>query len=225
MTLRKEPLLLGLLLFLLTSAGGCASRKRPQGAAEIVPREGAVERGLASWYGKEFAGLPTASGEIFDPEKVTAAHRTLPFGTVVEVTNERNGRSITVPINDRGPFISGRIIDLSRAAAAAAGSVLDGVVPVTLRVLSVGAGDRKAPKGKTVKLPATWLVQAGAFADRENASRLRDRLSQRYPNPFTEDFQGLLRVKFGPYPSRPAAEAARDSLSELGLAGIIVPVP
>ena len=101
-----------------------------------------TERGLASWYGADFAGLPTASGEIFDPGRVSAAHRALPLGTVVDVTNEKNGRTVRVRINDRGPFIAGRIVDLSRAAAEEIGSVVDGVVPVTLTVVSLGSGRR-----------------------------------------------------------------------------------
>ena len=72
-----------------------------------------VERGLASWYGADFAGLPTASGETFEPDRISAAHRALPLGTVVDVTNEKNGRTVRVRINDRGPFIAGRIVDES----------------------------------------------------------------------------------------------------------------
>ncbi|NOZ13845.1 MAG: septal ring lytic transglycosylase RlpA family protein [Acidobacteria bacterium] len=90
------------------------------------------ESGLASWYGKDFDGKPTASGEIYDMYKISAAHKTLPLGTHVLVKNEKNGRTLDVVINDRGPFVHGRIIDLSYAAARKLGSVEDGVVPVTL---------------------------------------------------------------------------------------------
>lgn len=89
--------------------------------------------GIASFYGKEFHGRKTASGETFDMNAVTAAHRTLPFGTQVRVTHLDSGRSVTVRINDRGPFVKGRIIDLSQAAARAIG--LDGVGQVRLEVL------------------------------------------------------------------------------------------
>lgn len=182
---------------------------------------GATERGLASWYGDEFAGLPTASGETFDPSRLTAAHRTLPLGTVADVTNEKNGRSVRVTVNDRGPFVAGRIVDLSRAAASEIGSVVDGVVPVTLTVVSVGT-DERVPAGARLS-GQRWAVQAGAFASEENAVRLRDLLSGRYPGPWLEEFQGLRRVKFGPYPTRSEAEAARATLEELGLAGVVVP--
>ena len=185
-----------------------------------------IERGLASWYGADFAGLPTASGEIFEPGRVSAAHRALPLGTLVDVTNEKNGRTVRVRINDRGPFIAGRIVDLSRAAAEEIGAVTDGVVPVTLTVVSLGSGRRTAPgrKGPGVEAAATsWAVQAGAFASEENAARLRERLAERYAKAWLEPFEGLTRVKFGPYASREEAESARDTLAELGLAGIVVP--
>jgi rare lipoprotein A len=170
--------------------------------------------------------LPTASGEIFDPGRVSAAHRALPLGTVVDVTNERNGRTVRVRINDRGPFIAGRIVDLSRAAAEEIGSVVDGVVPVTLTVVSLGSGRRTTPAGSGdggSPAATSWAVQAGAFASAENAARLKERLAEHYPKAWLEPFDGLTRVKFGPYPSREEAEAARDTLSELGLAGIVVP--
>jgi rare lipoprotein A len=215
----------------LAFSAGCASRPKPAVAPPIPPTPppavGATERGLASWYGAEFAGLPTASGEIFRPEKISAAHRTLPLGTVVDIRNEANGKTVRLPINDRGPFVAGRIIDLSRAAAATLDSVTAGVVPVTLTVVSVGtnariraaAADDLARAGGA---PPAWAVQAGAFASAENARRLRERLATRYPSPWVEDFQGLRRVKFGPYTRREEAEAAAATLGEMGLAGIVV---
>ena len=106
---------------------------------------------------------------------------------------------------------------LSASSAAELGSVADGVVPITLRVVTLGTNERvraHAPSGG-------WLVQAGAFASEANALALRDRLAARYPNPYLEEFQGLKRVKFGPYATRAEAEAARDSLTEMGLAGVV----
>ncbi len=94
-----------------------------------------VQRGLASWYGPNFAGRPTANGEIFDPGQLTAAHKTLPFGTRVRVVNLENGRTVVVRINDRGPFKPGRIIDLSRAAAEAIDMLGSGVVEVRLEAV------------------------------------------------------------------------------------------
>jgi rare lipoprotein A len=225
------PLSFSLVLLL----AACSSRPPAKTAATA----GGGERGFASWYGKEFDGLPTASGETFRPEKISAAHRTLPLGTVVDVTNEKNGKTVRVKINDRGPFVAGRIVDLSKAAAAEIGSVADGVVLVTLRVVTLGdnfrvrAGSDEPPPvtAANTSSPATpatapraegWAVQAGAFGNEANAMKLRDRLASRYPNPFIEEFLGLKRVKFGPYGTRGEADAARDTLGEMGLAGIVV---
>lgn len=95
-----------------------------------------VYSGKASYYADKFHGRRTASGEIYDKSKMTAAHRSLPFGTIVEVTNLSNNRSVTVRINDRGPFVSGRIIDLSRTAAEEIGMIRQGVVDVEIRIIS-----------------------------------------------------------------------------------------
>jgi rare lipoprotein A len=194
-----------------------------------VPAAGPTERGLASWYGSEFEGLPTASGEIFRPEKVSAAHRTLPLGTVVDVRNETNGKTVRVRINDRGPFVAGRIVDLSKAAASEIDAVVPGVVPVTLTVVTFGTNQRMRAADAADLARASsaarpiWAVQAGAFGLEENALRLRDRLAAKYPVVRIEEFRGLKRVKFGAYGSREQAEAACVTLVELGLAGIVVP--
>lgn len=108
----------------------------PDGAAflpEIVYRT--IESGRASYYGRAFAGKRTANGEIFDPELLTAAHPSLPFGSTVRITNTRNGQNVVVRINDRGPFIENRIIDVSRAAASELGFVRRGTAPVKLELL------------------------------------------------------------------------------------------
>jgi rare lipoprotein A len=124
---------------ILLLASACATATAPTGPPLRTS-------GMASWYGQEFAGRTTANGEIFDPNILTAAHRTLPFGSMVKVTNPRNGRSVTVRINDRGPFIESRIIDLSYAAAARIDMVSIGVAPVEIEVLSLGRpGEPPAP--------------------------------------------------------------------------------
>lgn len=194
-----------------------------------MPATGAKESGLASWYGAEFADLPTASGEIFHPEKISAAHRTLPLGTVVDVRCTSNGKVVRVRINDRGPFVAGRIIDLSKAAAAEIDAVVPGVVPVTLTVVTLGTNQRiRAATADDLSRAsstarAVWAVQAGAFGNEENARRLLSRLAERYPKAWIEDFAGLMRVKFGVYGTREEAETACATLGELGLAGIVVP--
>jgi len=124
----------GLLLFVLLLVAGCATKKGP---TTEPTRKGDEQRGLASWYGKKYHGRPTASGERFNMNKVSAAHRTLPLGSVVKVTNLDNGRVLKVRINDRGPFVDGRIIDLSYKAAKKLDMVKTGVVPVKLVVESI----------------------------------------------------------------------------------------
>jgi len=125
----------GLLLGLMVLPG-CASG----GAAAQAGEGAAVEEGLASYYALRFHGRRTASGERYDKDARTAAHRTHPFGTHVRVTNQTNGRTVNVRINDRGPFVRGRIIDLSHAAARELGMVRDGVVQVQVEVLRWGDG-------------------------------------------------------------------------------------
>jgi rare lipoprotein A len=131
---------------------------------------GYTEEGKASWYGAPFHGRQASNGEIYDMNKLTAAHRTLPFETMVRVTNQLNGKSTVVRINDRGPFISNRIIDLSYAAAKEIGSIGPGVVPVRLEVLS------------TVSDPDAgfFTIQVGSFRDRANAEHLRAHLAPAY---------------------------------------------
>jgi rare lipoprotein A len=104
-----------------------------------MPAKGTVQTGKASWYGHAHDGKKTASGERFDMAELTAAHRTLPLGTRVRVTNVANGRSVVVRINDRGPFVDGRIVDLSRAAARALGALGEGLFDVRLEVLEDAA--------------------------------------------------------------------------------------
>jgi rare lipoprotein A len=103
------------------------------------PRDGASQTGIASWYGDPYNGRRTASGEVFDMEKMTAAHRAWPFGTIVGVRNLDNGKYVRVKINDRGPFVRGRIIDLSRGAAREAGMLGAGLAKVKLTVISAPA--------------------------------------------------------------------------------------
>lgn len=120
-------LALGSLLFL---AGGPIQADLANPRAERAGDLGYREVGLASWYGPGFHGRTTASGERFDQNELTAAHRELPFGSEVKVTNLENGRSIVVAINDRGPYVPGRVIDLSKAAARRLGMVEEGIVKV-----------------------------------------------------------------------------------------------
>ena len=121
----------------LSIVAGCQVPDAPRDSSPLAAeRTAAFERGVVSHYGHAFAGKPTASGEPFDPEALTMAHRTLPFGTRVRVTNLENQRSIEVVVNDRGPFVARRIADLSLAAARRIGMVVDGVVDAELRIVA-----------------------------------------------------------------------------------------
>jgi len=127
------------IIAIVVLAYGCASTATaPAKPAEML-------QGVASWYGEEFAGRTTANGEIFDPTLLTAAHRTLPFGTVLDITNPKTSQTVRVRINDRGPYIGGRIIDLSYAAAQRIGLIEPGVGPVAIQVVRMGSGEREPP--------------------------------------------------------------------------------
>jgi rare lipoprotein A len=132
MSLRKQLHLWALVLGCSLTIGACSSL--PKGQADLDV--GMKERGIASWYGDDFHGWVTASGEIYDMHALTAAHRTLPLGTVVRVRNVVNGRQVTIRINDRGPYVKGRILDLSYKAAQELNMVRDGVSAVYLEVIS-----------------------------------------------------------------------------------------
>ncbi|MBL0917280.1 MAG: septal ring lytic transglycosylase RlpA family protein [Hydrogenophaga sp.] len=123
--------LLALLLVTVLWLGGCASPPR-HGSSTSAPEGREIERGVASWYGAQHHGRRTASGEVFDMNAFTAAHKTLPFGTRVRVFNPASGQAVVVRINDRGPFTPGRVIDLSRAGAERIGLIRAGVAPVVI---------------------------------------------------------------------------------------------
>lgn len=144
--------------------------------------EGFVQYGKASWYGPKFHGRKTSSGEIYDMHGNTAAHRTLPLGTYVQVTNLNNGRQVVVRINDRGPFVKNRIIDLSYGAARQIGLVGPGVAKVKLVILGKEVGSWDSPTGPSpiVRVPnirhGAFAVQVGAFTKKESAFSIADRL-------------------------------------------------
>ena len=151
---------------------GCAKKHNahvPPVRLPYTPMSG--ETGLASWYGHPYNGRPAADGEIYDMETMVAAHRTLPFGTLVRVTNLANARTVDVRIIDRGPFIEGRIIDLSHAAAERIDLVGPGVAQVRLDILSTPPAGEGATQ---------FAVQVGAFADRGRADQIRSAMEQRY---------------------------------------------
>ena len=166
-----------LIVVALVAMAGCGHKRRPKVTA--VPRTprapvtvpvGHTEEGVASWYGHPYHGRQAANGEIYDMEKMTAAHRTLPFNTWVRVHDLATNRTTEVRITDRGPFVGGRIIDLSHAAAQELGIIGPGTARVRVEVI-------RTPPGIA---PGLFAVQVGAFRDRGNAERLRAQMESRY---------------------------------------------
>lgn len=131
---------IAILAVLTLIAYGCAST-----ASAPSPAPADLMQGIASWYGEEFAGRTTANGEIFDPLLLTAAHRTLPFGTVLDITNPQTNETVRVRVNDRGPYIQNRVIDLSYAAAQKISLIEPGIGQVDIKVVKVGSGEREPP--------------------------------------------------------------------------------
>ena len=140
-------------------------------AAKFIPagENPSIETGIASWYGVKFHGRRTANGEIYDMSRLTAAHRTLPFHSIVEVVNLDNRKKIIVRINDRGPFVKNRIIDLSFKAAKILGMAERGTAPVELRIIKPGVSRLDQDDFFAGR---AFRIQAGAFSREENARRL-----------------------------------------------------
>jgi rare lipoprotein A len=180
---------------------------------------GMVEVGDASWYGVPYHGRRTASGEVFDMRDFTAAHRTLPLGTRVLVTSLSTGQVVEVRINDRGPFVDGRILDLSHTAARALGAVGPGVIAVRLTVIAL-------PEGPTPPTGGRFSVQVGAFTSRERAESLRMSLpADAGEATIVEAAVGgerYYRLRVGMYGDRPAAAAAARRLAERGYQTLVV---
>jgi rare lipoprotein A len=180
-----RPIHAGLAQFLLTAAlaltlllSGCAKKSR----ATIPARIGSTETGIASWYGVPYNGRRAADGEIYDMEQLTAAHRTLPFNTWVEVMDLDNGKRVEVRVTDRGPFVDGRIIDLSLAAARSIDMLGPGTARVRLKIIpaprQLPAPDPRPPA--PTPLPDLYAVQAGVFSEQERAEAFAASLRDQY---------------------------------------------
>lgn len=183
------PLLIAVLLAILLTACG----KKPRVALPHPVRPGETETGIASWYGDPYHGRRAANGEIYDMYLFTAAHRTWPFDTFVRVTNLTNNKHVDVRITDRGPFVDGRIIDLSRAAAEKIDMIGPGILKVKLKVITASDADASArPTG-------SFAVQAGAFRDRKRADELCASLGRTFPTAriTTKEGSALWRVLVG----------------------------
>ena len=211
MRITRRPAILTL-LFLLLLTSCAAPRLRSRAWEEL-----SGEVGMASWYGHPYHGRRTSSGEIYDMHQLTAAHREIPLGSWVEVTNLNNSRSLTVRINDRGPFVDGRIIDLSYASAVLIGVVGPGVVPVRVRLAS-------APQRGLD--PARYSVQVASFVAESNALALKAELEQKVAG--VHLVKALIggemyyRIRVGQFVSRAEAKTAAERLASLGYRVLIM---
>ncbi len=194
-----------------------------------------VQTGKASFYADKFEGSPTASGERYKHSKLTAAHKTLPFGTRVRVTNLGNNESVEVVVNDRGPYVENRVIDLSRSAAEKLGFVNQGLAEVRIEVIDAGDGKTSDP-AKTIDhvtvdekefydfeierlMPKGFGVQIGTYQELVNLMRLSENLKNSYKKKVTVQVKIVNGVKYygiilGQFSSRPKAEQFRNDLKK-----------
>lgn len=202
-------------LGLLTAACG------PRAGASMDPADPPphLQVGVASWYGHPFTGRPTASGEIFDPRAMTAASRTLPLGTVVQVTNLRNGRKVLVRINDRGPYSGGRILDVSEAAARSLGFHRAGTAQVAIDWPPQSQAELENRGSKP------YFVQLGTFDSAPRAQRLRRGASAHADSVAMHQGADYIHVHAGPYEKRTGAEEALDRLQQAGFVAAVIQVP
>lgn len=223
-------LLLGLAALL---AAGCAPKAPPapgrprarpytvQGTTyhPYLSARGYQENGLASWYGPKFHGRRTSNGEVYDMDSMTAAHKLLPFDTYVEVVNQRSGQKAVVRINDRGPFVDGRVIDLSRAAARKLGVIGPGTAPVRLRALGYRPPGGGQMRPGPIKM-GPFAVQVGAFSQESNAWRLAALLRADYQEvrvvPYDRGDMMFYRVRVGRLDSLSEAQKLQARLREAG---------
>lgn len=176
------------------------------------------QEGIASWYGPGFHGKKTTSGTVYDQHGMTAAHQTLPLGSSVEVTNLTNGKSVTVLINDRGPFVKNRVIDLSYAAARAVDMIRPGTAPVRVDVVDTGGHDLTA-----IPERLDYTLQVGAFTERKKAEDLKGQLEDRYDRPVViEAHDHYYRVRLGTFTDYAAAKDYGARLYRDGLPAVVV---
>jgi peptidoglycan lytic transglycosylase len=205
-------------VLLLTAISGCHRKhvavQLPTGNSATGTLAEDERTGIASWYGDPYHGRRTSNGEIYNKYAMTAAHRTLPFDTVVKVNNLENGRNVSVRINDRGPFVKDRIIDLSYAAAKEIEMIGPGSAKVRLDVIH------------TQPNPYPLTVQVGAFKNKDNAEQLRKRLLEWFEPVLIRKYQSpegdLYRVYAGEFATQDLASTALNELNKQGLDGWIV---
>jgi rare lipoprotein A len=187
-------------------------------AAQLSEPIPIVQYGIASWYGEKFHGRKTANGEVYDMFQLTAAHKFAPLGIHAIVTDLRSGRSVRVRINDRGPFIGQRVLDLSYASARQLGILQRGLAKVKIRFLL-----------NTVPPEPIFIVQAGAYTSRANAAQAQQTLSAHYPEVWIATLRRgsrvFYRVRLGVFTNRDTAEKAANHTQALGYTASVIPVP
>jgi rare lipoprotein A len=205
---------LSLFLFLIA---GCATRHVPVERRMPPPEPPRMEKtptklvqfGVASWYGSDFHGRPTSSGEIYDMYQLTCAHNTLPLGTMVMVTNLENGKSVELKVNDRGPFVKERVIDLSYAAARMIGMWEKGTAQVKVETI-----------GPVIEQVQRFTLQVGSFTEEIKAQNLADQLRKSFENVYVTmmetSTQKYHRVRIGPFETRESALPLAEKLSRMG---------
>jgi peptidoglycan lytic transglycosylase len=214
--MRRARLLLTATVPVLALLAGCS--RAVLTSPPVPPAAGLEEVGFASWYGIQHQGRRTASGEAFDMNQLTAAHRTLPFGTRLLVTNRDTSHSTEVRVNDRGPFVEGRILDVSYAAARQLGAVGAGIFPVRLRVVSLPGTRADTPGGD-----GSFTVQLGSFTSRARAETLRDSVGgDAVITESTVAGATVYRVRVGAFADRTQAGATARALTTRGFQPIIV---
>lgn len=190
--------------------------------------KGFVQKGIASWYGEQFHGRKTASGETYNMYAMTGAHKTLPLGTYVRVYNLNNDREVVVKINDRGPFVRNRIIDLSYTAAKHIEMIGPGTAPVKIVALgsSLLSGEKtpsRPTQDTTDYYTGNFTIQVGAFSDRKNAERLQAKLDQTYKNAHISDYNNgyetFYRVRVGRCSTLEQAEKFEELMIQKGFTG------
>jgi rare lipoprotein A len=184
--------------------------EKPAPPEQVEKRESKeVQYGVASWYGSDFHGKPTSSGEIYDMYQLTCAHKTLPLGTTVMVTNMENGKSLELKVNDRGPFVKERIIDLSYSAANILGMWEKGTALVKVEVI-----------GPLIEQIQRFTLQVGSFVDENNARKLADELRKSFENVYVTTVETLTqkyhRVRVGQFENRESALNIAEKLSQMG---------
>ena len=177
---------------------------------------GFVQEGIASWYGWDFHGKLTSNGEVYNMNSLTAAHKTLPFNSVVRVTHQENGKSVTVRINDRGPFVGDRIIDLSFGAANKLGMVQSGTAPVSLRVIREATSSPPLNAAGTSAKKGIYSVQVGVFENLDNAREISHRFDNGRIYTVKHSNRNLYKVLVGEYSNYEKALEPMDQMRHEG---------